>query len=228
MSAHPAPADPNTIRRVARAEQFLELIDQMVETGAEIIQDLRPNPQPEPAPTTTPDTAAILRRAQTFDRTTRAVARCMLLAERFEQVIAEPGRIQARRTAARVRVTRDVEDSIVRSKHTPDEKRALFTELYDRLDRPESLADLENRPIKELIDELIRDLGLASHASLQHPRRNLAEFANLHARAAEPEPQPPPAEARPPARHPAPHPAQAKSAYPGGLLQWALQRARDG
>jgi hypothetical protein len=114
--------------------------------------------------------------ANAFDRVARIIRRCIALAQRLDA----PVRPEATRRA----VIRAAEDAIHRHAD-PDEAGELHAELYERLDRPEFAEDLD-RPLEDVITEIIRDLGLAAIPGMNDPwkRRTPADIATLHARAA--------------------------------------------
>ena len=114
--------------------------------------------------------------AAPFERIVRTVRRTILLAQRLE---AGPTRTQ-RRTEARQRILREVEDSIL-NQSAGTQARALQAELRERLDAPDLEDAIGNRPIGEIICEIRRDLGLdVMPAPHTKRRRTPAQIAHLH------------------------------------------------
>jgi hypothetical protein len=118
-----------------------------------------------------------------YDRVTRSARRSAMLV----RALAEPVK-SVDRVAARKRIIRVVEDNIQRH---PDEPEAdsLHQEFLERLDAPDWEEELGDRPVEEIIIDIIRDLGLASGPGC-HPwkRRTPADIAELCALAARPAP----------------------------------------
>lgn len=155
-----------------RAARYALLLDDMVEAGVDIVQDLRPSQSPD---------IAGLDRATGYDRATR---RCMLLAIKFETDIQAP----APRIVARKQIIREVEDAIDRATRDPARVDALRAELQDRLDSPDLEDDIASQPAPNLIAEFCRDLGLVATlpGTTPYMRRTPADIAGLCARAAQP------------------------------------------
>ncbi len=184
MRFEPPSPEPTQHRRAARAERFLHLLDRIIDVGADIVDELRPDPPAEDAvPEPTP-----LARAQAYDTATRAIRRCMLVADRLEEIIADPDKqraeTHARQAAARARIIRDVEDAIARSGYEASDRESLAGELYERLEHPDSIADLEGRPVHEVVRDFCRDLGLTYQGTaFAWPRRTPDDIRDLIARA---------------------------------------------
>ena len=137
-----------------------------------------------------------------FDRLARTVRRTVLLVRRITEPV--PVRPAARPSVeppnARRHVMREVEDVIQRRAETDQEEDALNAELLERMDGPDIIEDLGDRPTAAVIADLCRDLGIA-HVPGTHPwkRRTPADIALLCARAAAtPPPRPKPGPAPPP------------------------------
>ena len=116
--------------------------------------------------------------AEPFDRVTRSVRRCILLAQKLQ----EPAAATPAQTLAvlRRKVLRSVEDSIdavVLAEAAP----RVRAELLDRLDSPDLDDDLAVRPIGEVIAEIRRDLGINVDAAVYTPgvRRTPDDVAAL-------------------------------------------------
>jgi hypothetical protein len=120
-----------------------------------------------------------LKAAPAYDRVTRSMRKSILLFRK----LAEPVKT-IDRTAARKRIIRTVEDAIQRETDTPE---ALHEELLDRLDTLDLEDEIGNRPVEDIIADIIHDLGLAaSHGMTPWKRRTPADIAQLVARAAQP------------------------------------------
>jgi hypothetical protein len=113
-----------------------------------------------------------------FDRVARSVRRCIALARK----LAEPPQT-ADRTAVRKRIIRAVEDTIQRHAEA-SEAETLHQELLERLDAPELEDEIGDRPVDEIIADIVRDLGLAALPGT-HPwkRRTPEDIALLCTRA---------------------------------------------
>ena len=179
--APPVPVTPEDAQEDAQHRRVLALL---VDLGAALAQEIAQSPEPA-AP-----------RAEAFERVSRATRRAILVARHVAQQIAQraatspapaPTLTSAqRRTAARARLIREVQDTI-QTKARPADADVLRAELIDRLDSPELDADLLNRPVADLIADFLRDLGLA-HPPGARPigRRTPADIARLNLLAALP------------------------------------------
>ena len=118
-----------------------------------------------------------------FDGVTRSIRRCAWLAHHLTDQAKTIDRVVARK-----QIIRTVEDTIQRHAEEP-EADTLREELMDRLDTPDLEDEIGNRPIDEIIIDIVRDLGLAAAAG-NHPwqRRTPEDVAILCARAAQPIP----------------------------------------
>jgi hypothetical protein len=181
-------SDTEHCRRV-----LLRLVDIGAEIAEMVLQDaalqaeycrtvnsIGPTPPPTPEPTAA------------YDRVTRAIRRTVTLLHKLPELARkanEPPKPSAapkaeRRTAARKRIIRDVEDTIQRTTKD-DEAERLHAEFLDRLDSPDLDDEIDDRPVDQIIADICRDLGLA-HSPGTHPwkRRTPADIAILAARAA--------------------------------------------
>ncbi len=148
--------------------------------------------QPAPAPA-----ASLQDLAAAFDSISRTVRRCIMLAQSLDtpkppaRHPAAPDRT-ADRTAARKRILRAVEDTLGRQDYDDsyrvcDPTEVLHAELLDRMDAPDLDRDIANRPIDDIIKDILRDLGLAALPGTRPwKRRTPADIAELNARAAAP------------------------------------------
>ena len=217
MSSHPThttpqddptkpPADPHGYRAVLHdligmGAGLARLLHAQANHQAEAARAAVP-PPPTPAMPYEPPATTLVTLTNAFDRISRAVRRCIALAERLAHPPA-PARDPAHtRTTARKHILRAVEDTIHRAANEGDRAESLTIELRERLDAPDLDWDLANRPIPDIIAELCRDLGLAA-APGTNPwrRRTPADIQDLCARAAAPTRTPHPGTPSNPAPH---------------------------
>jgi hypothetical protein len=139
--------------------------------------------------TAQPETAADL--APAFDQVTRGVRRSILLAQNLDT----PRRQAAvNRTLARKKIIRRVEDDIGGMAISPEHAESLREALRERMDEPDLDDDIANRPVGEVLDEIIRDLGMADDCGMNlWLPRGPAELAALRTLAAKPTPPEKPA-----------------------------------
>lgn len=193
-AAKPAPAPPDLLPQPPSAQDITEdaqhrrVLAHLVDLGAALAEEIAKTPDPEAIPAT---------RAEAFERVSRATRRTILVARHVAQQIAQRAAEHARapspaqrRTTARARLIREVEDSI-QTKARPAEADALRAEFIDRLDAPELETDLLNRPTADLIADFLRDLGLAHPPGGHRPshpigRRTPSDIARLNLLAALP------------------------------------------
>ena len=151
-----------------------------------------------------------------FERTSRDIRRCAWLVRK----LAEPLKTTPR-VAARKRLIREVEDTIQRHAEDPDAAEMLHEELMDRLDTLDLEDEIDERPIQDIITDIIRDLGLA-HIPGTHPwkRRTPEDLAILYAQAA----QKPPPIPRPIPPNALDHPAPTPNPPHGNPAKWPLAR----
>ena len=120
--------------------------------------------------------------AVAYARVTRSVRQNIML----DRKLSEPLKT-ADRVAARKRIIRAVEDTIQRDDLDESEMETLHEELLDRLESLELEDEIGDRPVDDIIIDIVRDLGLAAVPG-NHPwkRRTPADIAELCARAAQP------------------------------------------
>jgi hypothetical protein len=149
-------------------------------------QPAQQRPEPHPAPA-----ASLQDLAAAFDSISRTVRRCIMLAQSLDTP-KQPRIPAANRTAARKHILRAVEDTLQRQDYDDsyrdcDPTEVLHAELLDRMDAPDLDADIANRPIDDIIKNILRDLGLAALPGTRPwKRRTPADIAELNARAAAP------------------------------------------
>jgi len=140
--------------------------------------DGQPAPQAtaaQPAPTKAPTPAASLQDlAAAFDSIGRTVRRCIMLAQSLDTPKQPARTLTPNRTAARKRILRAVEDTLGRQDYDDsyrvcDPTEALHAELLDRMDAPDLDRDIANRPIDDIIKDILRDLGLVQPAGRTAP-----------------------------------------------------------
>ncbi len=159
----PAPLDDDAYQRALAT---------ILDVGTAILLELK---VPDPA---VPVTA----RAAAFDRVAEAVRRTIILSKHITQTAAAA---HTKHAAARKQIIRAVQDNIQRAA-PPADAEALRLELLERVDAPEFIDDVDNRPPGDLIAELCRDLGLATALPGLRPalRRTPDDIAVLCAQAA--------------------------------------------
>ena len=126
-------------------------------------------------------TIPALKAASVYDRVARSVRRSIWLIHK----LAEPVPV-TNRVAARKQIIRTVEDAIQRDAEE-DEAETLHEELWDRLDSPDLEDEIRNRPVEDIIKDVVRDLGLAaSPGTTPWKRRTPEDVTDLCARATQP------------------------------------------
>jgi len=228
MSAHATQPEPNTNPGPqAEDDQFYrEILHGLIEVGAELVRHLpqqaaqaqapQQHPAPQPAPALSSDAVASV--ATAYDRISRAVRRCIALARSFNDPAHTPKHPPHHRADARKRILRAVEDTLGRQDYDDsyrvcDPTEALHAELLDRMDAPDLDRDIANRPIDDIIKDILRDLGLAALPGTRPwKRRTPSDIEQLNARAAAPSrpagstPRPGPQDGHPAAARQAPDP----------------------
>ena len=176
-SAPPSPGQTKAAQleaaREARTQRYLALLDNAIDITDRFINRLDAQAATEPAATL----------IVPLERAVRTLRRTMALAQKF----AAPPRLGAfAREFARKTIIRDVQDVIQRSGETDREQRSLRAELLERIDAPDMDDEIDHRPVKAIITDLIRDFGLA-HLPGTHPwaRRTPKDIAILKAQAAQ-------------------------------------------
>ena len=119
--------------------------------------------------------------SKAFDRVTLCIRRSVWLIRRLAEPLKTVDRV-----AARKRIIREVEDAIEQEASTA-ESETLREELMDRLDTADLDDEIADRPIDDIIRDIIRDLGLAARLGFNPwPRRTPEDLTRLHAKAAQP------------------------------------------
>ena len=218
-----APAAPTN--RELDAERHRLLLSQLADIGMTIAHAIGQAASAHAAATAAainepaPDAAILPKLAAAYDRVARSVRRTVMLSEQLGK--PEPAPRQAR-TAARKRIIREVEQAIERRTgqgDNADTPESLRAELTERLDSPDFDDDLADRPVADIIIDIVRDLGLGNGYSLTWKRRTPADLRALDEQAARPRPAPSP-------HHRPPQPPDpAGSNLPLGAAQLLLQTA---
>ena len=153
-----------------------EILNELLKVGQDLVRQLQKAATNGDLPL---DQATIA-----FDRTARALRRTVALARTLGTA---PGP-QPHRTAARKRILRTVEDAINRIARPEDTATGLHAELRERLDAPDLEDEIGDRPVEDIIADILRDLGLATVPGFPNPwtRRTPADLRTLNARAATP------------------------------------------
>jgi len=142
--------------------------------------------QPEPGPAAHgPDPAALAALAAAFDGVARTIRRTVLLARHLRARPAAPAPARARELVRRDAL-RTLGDDLHRGRLPQPERDALQREFLERLDSPDTEADLLDQPTDHVISAIRRDLGLDPLAGSYFRRRWPAEVAALHQLAARP------------------------------------------
>jgi len=186
-----------SIARLLHAQAHAQAAQQAAASAPQAT-DAHPAPQAAAAqPTPAPTPAASLQGlAAAFDAIARTVRRCIMLAQSLDTP-KQPARTPApnhaaARTAARKHILRAVEDTLQRQDYDDgyrdcDPTEALHAELLDRMDAPDLDAEIANRPIDDIIKDILRDLGLAALPGTRPwKRRTPSDIEQLNARAAAP------------------------------------------
>ena len=199
-----------------RTTHYRALLDICIEAGVNIIRIL--NEEAEAHTRTAEPAASLTPRPDIATAYTR-VHRAVRLGIPLAQYLDHPPK--PTQTATRARVIRAVEDCIQRETDPPKATR-LHAELRERLDTERFDIDVRTRPVEDVINDIIRDLGFDRICGT-HPykRRTPADLALLETTAAAPKGQaanpahpnlatfPSRRGRRPapnPAKHPQPHP----------------------
>ena len=159
---------PQAAARVARHQAVFDDLIDLGQDLAHLVVDHAKNG------TTSTPTAAVA-----YGRVTHSIRLSVMLSRKLDEPAQTIDRV-----AARKRIIRVVEDTIQR--HDDDfETEPLQAELHERLDAPDLEDELGDRPVEDIIADIIRDLGLASVPG-NHPwkRRTPADIVELCARAA--------------------------------------------
>ncbi len=183
MIPHPDTAEPSSPADQAAEDAlyYRRVLHELIDMGADLARTVHGQAMAD-------DAGMAPELAVDFDRIARSVRRSIALARSLSEPVSPRAAHDdaARRTAARKRIIREVEDAIQREAGGADAE-ALGAELYERLDAPEQDDEIGDRPVAEVITEICRDLGLLTLLG-NHPwkRRTPAEVATLWARAAKP------------------------------------------
>ena len=171
--AQPDPAQPDTahFQRILAA-----LIDRTAATAHKLADRID-------AETTTP--AEIARLAAALERVATIVRRSIVLSIHLTKTAEQAA---ATRTAARIRIIREISDTIARENLAPDRAETLRVELVERLDAPDLAPHMDReiafRPVADIILDLKRDMGLGRlPGTPKWPRRTPDDIADLLARA---------------------------------------------
>ena len=207
MSAHAIPVEPhaNPGPQAEDDQLYRKVLHGLIEVGAELVRHLPQQaaaqaqaPHQDPAPQSAPSSDAVASVAIAYDRISRAVRRCIALARSLNDPALPPKHPAPNhtaapdRTTARKRILRAVEDTLGRQDYDDsyrvcDPTEALHAELLDRMDAPDLDAEIANRPIDDIIKDILRDLGLAALPGTRPwKRRTPAAIEQLNARAAAP------------------------------------------
>ena len=130
-------------------------------------------------------TLSVTAATKDYERVTRAQRRCGWVVHRLDAPAKTVDRV-----AARKQIIRTVEDNIQRHDDEDTDAERLHEELMDRMDTDDLEEEIGNRPVADIITDIVRDLGLAAVPG-NHPwkRRTPKDVATLCARAAQPVPK---------------------------------------
>ena len=131
--------------------------------------------------------------ALAFDRVARAVRRTVLLAQHLDddRPAAQPARLPPKdpalhRLNARTHLIRHVENRI-HAQATGLDADDLRREFHERLESPAVEDDILSRPVQDVIDDILKDLGLHPYSDMAFwPRRTPAEIQGIRDLAAKP------------------------------------------
>jgi hypothetical protein len=163
--AAPEPFDA-TDPQADDAAYYRRVLHDFIEMGAElarlVVQDARSLAEAAPAETETgaaPRSGAGADCALAFERISRTVRRSIMLARTLDEPVPAVNDTRERRSAARRRILRAVEDMIPRE--TGDGGERLDAERRERLDADEPDAAIDPQMVVEILAEICRDLGIA-------------------------------------------------------------------
>ncbi len=185
------PPDPPGTPAASDTDRHRAVLDDLIDLGADFARDIREQAKTQPD--------AIPELATAFDQVTRGVRRAILLAQNLDTPRKQAA---VNRTLARKKIIRRVEDDIGGMAVSPEHAESLREALRERMDEPDLDDDIANRPVGEVLDEIIRDLGMADDCgmNLWLPRgpAELAALRNLAAKPTPPEKPAPPGPTAPP------------------------------
>jgi hypothetical protein len=177
------PADLPGTSAASDTDRHRAVLDDLIDLGADFARDIRAQARTQPD--------AIPELATAFDQVTRGVRRAILLAQHLD---TPPKQAAVNRTLARKKIIRRVEDDIGGMAVSPEHAETLREALRERMDEPDLDDDIANRPVGEVLDEIIRDLGMADDCGMNlWLPRGPAELAALRELAAKPTPPEKPA-----------------------------------
>jgi hypothetical protein len=213
---HPTPqADPGP---ASDAHPHRAILDDLIALATNVARHIHNQIVAEPDRTATPDLATA------FDRVARGVRRTILLCQHLDT----PPKPQVTRTIARKKIIRYVEDEIARITDAPETAEPLREALRERLDEPDLDDDIANRPIREVIEEICRDLGISDDCGLNlWQPRGATELAALRDLATRPTPPPTPPTPRPLQIHRGVNPDEAEFELIGERVHAAATLARN-
>jgi hypothetical protein len=191
-----APGTPGTpgTPGASDTDRHHAILDELIELGTDFARDIRAQAKTQPD--------AIPELATAFDQVTRGVRRAILLAQHLDTPRKQAA---VNRTLTRKKIIRRVEDDIGGMAVSPEHAESLREALRERMDEPDLDDDIANRPVGEILDEIIRDLGMADDCgmNLWLPRgpAELAALRTLAAKPTPPEKPAPPGPTAPPRIH---------------------------
>ncbi len=174
---HPTPTPPPSPPQSLEDDDayYRAILHGLIDRGADLARQLhdRAAKEPEPDPTIA------------FDRIARTIRRNIALARHIATNPPKTRTQTVERTQAREKIIRGVEDAIEARRAPTTETATLYNELNERLDDAAFERDLRTRPLDDIIEELARDLGVASQSrAWVWKRRTPVDIATFRARAA--------------------------------------------
>ena len=208
---HPEPPPP-TGPSPEDTAFFRATLNELIAMGTDIARrlhrDLTDQPTPDAPAPENPEA-----RALAFERVARAVRRTILLAQRLETAAPQraapaPSRDPAQhRIQARTHLIRKVEAAIGAQAQDAVHAETLNAEFRDRLDAPDLEDDIYARPVQDIIDDILQDLGVHLYSDLAlWPRRTAQDLRRIADLARSPPHTPPDSRRIDPASLPDPFP----------------------
>ena len=192
----PAPSHTGADSMAADAACYAGMLRELAEMGMDVAREMHRQVTVPEAEAAGDDAeggggkaapARVEAASRAFDRAARCVRRTILLAHTISKPPPARAPDECSRTSARRYIIRALEDGLHSEVSDQTQRDALTAEVHERLDGPDVADDLDGRPLRDIIREIRRDLGLDTLPGSQIVvRRTPQDIAVLCARAMEP------------------------------------------